>query len=233
MTLRPILFSTPMVQAILAGRKTITRRTRDLEILNDVADQPGKKDEDDPGRWFICEFINGIQYIEDLDSLESIKIKCPYGQPGDVLWVRETYAEPHLHDGFEDDYYYRADCSDFARKKYVSKWKPSIHMPRSASRLFLRITSVRVERLHEINVQDAKREGILSWTEGTEVRYKNYMVNTEGYGHPEHDCPSLPFAIDSFLSLWESINGEESRNANPWVWVIEFKRISSEEFRNL
>jgi hypothetical protein len=123
-------------------------------------------------------------------------LKCPYGQPGDRLWVRETFMAAK---GANDvKYYYRATLDTNAADL---PWKPSIHMPRVACRILLEITDVRVERLNGISVKDATLEG-----------------------YPQ-DWGDDPGAIPWFIHLWQSINGPDSWNANPWVWVIEFKRI--------
>jgi hypothetical protein len=167
---RPILFSTDMVQAILEGRKTQTRRV--------VKPQSNANVIDFGHEWERGEFF----------------ARCPYGQPGDVLWVRETWAPLGDYPKCNYTFMYKADV-----EQNYSKWKPSIHMPREAARLFLRIKSVRVERLQEITCQDVFAEGLES-------------------GHDS-----------KFITLWESINGHESWEANPWVWVVEFERISKEE----
>lgn len=133
--------------------------------------------------------------------------KSPYGAIGDVLWVRETWAE---FQGLEDAptcYVYKADGTWDDKVHLIdNKWKPSIFMPRSASRISLRITNIRVERLKEISEEDAKREGVI------------YPANpgVENYGNGYYA---------NFRLLWESINGKGSWEENPWVWVIEFEVI--------
>ena len=185
---RPILFSAPMVRALLAGTKTQTRRVV----------KPLKGEEIDPA---------GI-YDQHPGDLELAR--CPYGQPGDRLWVREAYFGNHyLHPNEpadERELHYRADgYEDFEGERIT--WRPSIHMPRWASRITLEIVSVRVERLHEISEEDAKAEGV--------EHYK-----------PEHTVGLPPCSAHryAFEDLWRSINGHESWSANPWVWVVEFKR---------
>jgi hypothetical protein len=171
----PILFSTPMVQAIIDGRKTQTRRV--------VKDKAGD-------------------------------VKCPYGKEGDVLWVRETWAELPNPDCF-GKYLYKS-MGDTAEK-----WKPSIFMPKEACRIFLRVKSVRVERLQDISEDDAKEEGVESWINerlaSKPVLYKNYEGDSAAWY-----CSK---AVTSFETLWQSINGVDSWEANPYVWVIEFERI--------
>lgn len=193
--LRPILFSTAMVQAILDGRKTQTRRV--------VKPQPE----------YTRGFVGPIHWIGDKDGKE---IKCPYGEPGDILWVRETWCPPH-HLIPESGYVYKADDNRPFR------WKPSIHMPFAAARIFLRVKSVRVERLHDISEADVIAEGIKSRVN----RQVNQFTNI--YATTDEDITKAFVAIQSFCSLWESINGPESWDANPWVWVVEFERISREE----
>ena len=197
---RPILFSAPMVRAILAGTKTQTRRVV----------KPGKCPD------FGCHMapgeIAGGEYPERL---------CPYGQTGDRLWVRETFMDllgtgvEHRPDprGLLQRHAYAADhqpgsYGDEARKSYGLKWKPSIHMPRAASRITLEITGVRVERLQAISEADAVAEGI---DPEAALAFRRASV-----GRP---------AGFAYRDLWVSINGPGSWHANPWVWVIEFRRV--------
>lgn len=222
---RPILFSTPMVQAILNEKKTQTRRV--------VKPQPIVGLEKVTECLFLDQHTSGI---------EPKVFKCPYGKPGDVLWVRETWAEttnvndlspwpgrPHLRTDDIDDRHtpwraiiYRADgdwswCDADGRSTDKSHWKPSIHMPKNAARIWLEITDVRVERLQDISWQDANREGMerdYDPDDSHNVQWKNYMGGN-----------TTRSEIRSFMTLWQSINGEQSWNENPWVWVVEFKRI--------
>ena len=207
---RPILFAGPMVRAILEGRKTVTRRplnARSLKLI-DYGAQAGE-----------CHYLpdsgplhpNSVQYYTDF---------CPYGQPGDRLWVRETTkADYSTHDGVvlslyaadnEPVLYWDEDDGDpiqaVSHWDYPRDFRPSIHMKRSACRLLLEITAVRVERLQDINDEQAIAEGIDVHPSGF---YGNGCISAGG----------------AFLELWESINGAGSWNTNPWVWVIEFKRI--------
>lgn len=181
----PILFSTAMVQAILAGSKTQTRR-----IIKTPAGVTG--------------------FME-----------CPFGGINDILWVRETWCIiPHGPDSF-GPYLYKS----MGDEPY-GKWKPSIHMPKSACRLYLQITDIRVERLNDISEEDARAEGILSYNDSAlGMRYKDYMADASGYGDPDHDYPTTGDPIASFGTLWGSINGPDSWRANPFVWVISFKKI--------
>ena len=196
---RPILFSGAMVRAILAGQKTQTRRM--------VKPQPrptkrgwwewgyalGKTQAASPRRsvWHAETWQReaGTAPLEDF---------CPYGQPGGRLWVRETWGKLDMGSAC-----YRAD--DEAAVPADGRWRPSIHMPRWASRLTLEVTEVRVQRLQEISEEDALAEGI----------------------PPRTDDHVL--AVPRFRTLWESINGERpgcSWESNPWVWCVSFRRVS-------
>jgi hypothetical protein len=198
----PILFSTPMVQAILERRKKQTRRTKGLEEINLFPDLYN----------VVKRGLGADDYVSFVNSLrELVKVKFPYGQIGDVLWVRESYCPNYFDDKTHG---YKSDWNKVAAE-YVPepKWKPSIHMPKSACRIWLKITNVRVERLKDISEEDAMSEGV-------EIlivpAWKNY-IDSFGY------CES---AYESFKTLWQYINGEESWNDNPWVWVIEFELIN-------
>lgn len=199
-----MLFSTPMVQAILDGRKTQTRRVvkpqppRDFDYLGTGTDTASGEP-----IFYACweweKFHN---------------VKCPYGQPGDVLWVRERFRKNEMPTG--SPYHYYAD-NDVYTNKDNERWKPSIHMPKDAARIWLEITNVRVERLQDITGDDAQSEGI---SPCHNHGWKDYMASVE------MDCFIGNYGrTSSFQSLWQSINGKESWDANPWVWVIEFKRI--------
>lgn len=182
---RPIIFSTPMVRAILEGRKTQTRRLAVKTSRPDVV-VPVDFDSD------AC-----LLEIENRHSGNRYWKPCEYGQPGERLWVRETFCD--ATGALENRVLYRAD-GDVA-----CRWSPSIHMPRRASRITLQITSIRVERLQDISPDDCIAEG--AWlAENREL----------GRGHE---------AVDAFRTIWESIHGQGSWAANPWLWVIEFKRM--------
>ncbi|MCK6611574.1 MAG: hypothetical protein L6Q78_11100 [Bacteroidia bacterium] len=204
------------------GRKTMTRRV--------VKPQPSEKIKWDN---FGFSALTPAGHIEGRGKFQegygSKFFKCKYGQPGDVLWVREscTYViRDHAHDLLEGSrdgvqWVYKSsmheDWMKYAKEKYGYKWKPSIHMPKEACRLFLQITNIRVERLQDINSGDAISEGIeFNWSSlFSEYRYKDYMNVKSDWRSP----------ISSFQSLWASINGLDSWEANPWVWVIEFKKL--------
>ncbi len=170
----------------------------------------------------------GIKYPGTPRLVNFLK-KCPYGQPGNVLWVRETWAEAEERNGA---FWYRAGVpviragrfvggfeefnpiTGCARNPETEKWKPSLFMPRIACRLWLKITNVRVERLNEISEADAEAEGI-QWNI-PEISYVDYLRPKDGYTYS---------AAGSFQTLWESINGPGSWEANQWVWVVEFRRV--------
>ncbi|MGE4778041.1 morphogenetic protein [Yersinia enterocolitica] len=196
---KPILFNAEMVNAILSGRKTQTRRIISEKTLHlfDVAASAG---ECHPLE--LCDERSQSYYLEF----------CPLGNPGDQLWVRETWNK---HGGLLT---YRADHDwiEEMRKATVcpAKWVPSIHMPRWASRINLLITGFRVERLQDISQEDAQAEGM----ELTGWRPTYSDPDSGG----EYETP-----YDNFAELWTSIYGEESWQANPWVWVIEFERMEA------
>ena len=174
----PILFSTEMVQAILEGRKKMTRRTKGIPDLK--ADD--YKCFDMGGGWY---FFERNKY-----SFDRREVKAPYSI-GDILWVRESFC---IFDPDFCEYAYKTDIV-FPTPK---KWRPSIHMPKEACRIFLKVTDVRCERLHEITEQDAVDEGV--------------------------DTYPVFSAYDDFRSLWAKINGQSSWDANPYVWGISFER---------
>lgn len=195
---RPILFSAPMVRAILSGTKTQTRRAvKDRHI-----------DAAPPACFF--------QWLRE---------RCPYGQPGDRLWVRETWQ---VVDGSERARRIVTDPSpsrgwiEYAATVHPGhepppRWRPSIHMPRWASRILLEITAVRVERLQDISGEDAVAEGIARDGDG----YERFHVDPDApLGQSFTRNPVL-----AYRGLWESINGVGAWDKNPWVWVIEFKRV--------
>lgn len=206
----PILYSTPMVQGILEDRKNQTRRTKGFELIN--------KNPDD---WEFWRFFEGYaKFVQIGNNINEKFIKSPYGKVGDVLWVRETFCLPNFHDGFEDDFYYKADnikISDSRHKHFIEKWTPSLFMPKKAGRIFLEITNIRVEPLHDISESDAKSEGI-----------KGRVTAIEPYDYI-FQIPQMPnyfsTAKEAFKILWQSINGLDSWSKNPFVWVIELKRI--------
>ena len=212
-TERPILFSAPMVRAILEGRKTQTRRV--------VKPQPaGNVWQDECSReWF----VSGHGEAGDC------ALHCPYGSPGTRLWVRETWQGPLLDEDQQQQWHedgpelfrkpefcaYRAtDLLDGVDEDGKDLgWRPSIHMPRWASRITLEITGVRVERLQEIHSADALAEGIQNLSDEWRVSYG--ILGEISAQHP----------VRAYQLLWETINGPGSWDLNPWVWIVEFKRI--------
>lgn len=192
---RPILFNGEMVRAILASRKTQTRRVCDMPLGWSVP--PARLHE---GR--LCRF--------GCDTSESIK--CRYGQPSDRLWVRETWGllDTEPSDAPERATVgYRANGVDKAPNGRFQLWRPSIFMPRWASRLTLEIVRVRMERLQDISEEDAKAEGVEPMSHG----FRDYSRKLDA---------QLGDARMSYFTLWESINGKGSWVKNLWVWVIEF-----------
>ncbi|HEX2655591.1 MAG TPA: hypothetical protein VHN11_18325 [Xanthobacteraceae bacterium] len=225
---RPILFSSEMVRALLDGRKTQTRRV--------VKPQPPAVARDvftfhhpDPRTHF---------YGFDGEALMDWAQPCPYGEVGDRLYVRETWQNSnHPFGPYEQDclVFYRADYLDDPLGADLERspdgirreWRPSIHMPRAASRITLEVTGVRVERLQDISEPDAIAEGI--------------------YSIGQHDCPvfgshplwwheptdqrscSMESARTAYATLWDSLNAPHGYgwDTNPWVWVVEFKRIGA------
>jgi hypothetical protein len=193
---RPILFSAPMVRALLNGTKTQTRRM--------VKPQP--------------DYVNslGIPFWPDGKGPVDYRL-CPYGQAGDRLWVRETWApDADIPNGT----IYRADPGgDYQDTSDGFKWHPSIHMHRWRSRITLEIADVRVERLQDINGQDSIAEGIkrhITGLEGCTIStFQDYLTGATDRA-----------ARQSYQTLWESINGPGSWETNPWVWVITFKPVS-------
>lgn len=196
---RPVLFNAEMVRAILDGRKTQTRRilvTRPTNHYDGFTFEAGKHHP---------HIVRG-----GVTLVSSEGISCPFGQVGDRLWVRETFR---LFDKYQE-----CGCSDFpcncpshgapiyraSHNDCEDKWTPSIHMPRTACRLVLEITGVRVERLRSMSQQDARAEGVIAASGPMEAGL-------------------------AFRQLWESIYGADSWQANPWVWVIEFKRLEGQE----
>ena len=208
---RPILFSAPMVRAILSGDKTQTRR---IVKLKDIKRNP----DNDP--WYkkmIWSWRVKSGSWTDMTK-ESLLEECPYGSVGDRLWVRETFCQ--VGDG---TIIYKAD--GFRRLCNITlkddRWRPSIHMPRLVCRVILEIVSVRVELLNSISEDNAKTEGI---KELGRCSPPNYSMTDKQYSNGF--SVGFKTAKDAFKNLWEKINSAESWSENPWVWVIEFKRVT-------
>ena len=190
---RPVLMHARSIKGIMEGRKSQTRRI--------VKPQP-------PERWTQHEFTapDMVRWAYQLPSLDWHTVKCPYGQPGDRLWVRETWCL-----GGEDGkkVLYRAtEGSD------ADCWRPSIHMPRWASRLTLEVANVRVERVQDISYSGITREGVIP-----ELR-PGLDVSIDG----ELSDMGLSAVRDQFKRLWDDTNGKGAWDRNDWVWVVEFKK---------
>ncbi|EPK7688563.1 hypothetical protein K7Y63_004175 [Serratia marcescens] len=216
---RPVIFNSEMVRAILDGRKTQTRRViANVSPDNCIPLHKPTKTKD------------GI-YTHVMDAPGHGL--CPFGQVGDRLWVRETFAVLGNEDGCPIDWdgnlikgdekhaarIYKASCWQEPGNyglwsipdrdtQYEGAWRPSIHMPRWASRMTLEITAVRVERLKDISESDARAEGVMPTPGAAEQLVGGKLA---------------------FAELWASIYGHENWRANPWVWVIEFKRAEAQE----
>lgn len=220
---RPILFSAPMVRAILEGRKTVTRRPLKLP--------------------------HGFWETSVTGELVPIPVNCPYGKPGDRLYVRETWSDVNLQgapgvayradddvrDLMEDetflDEHGAFNYSDPRAKPYQfacwsedllsgaeGRWRPSIHMPRWASRILLEITVVRVERLQDISEEQALAEGIIPHVRGGWHWHLHDPSNVDDWHQFGFKSPAF-----AFQDLWIGTGGDW--DSNPWVWVVEFKRV--------
>jgi len=210
---RPILMSAPMVRAILEGRKSQTRRiVKPQPTLGSPLPAAAAS-----GNWTWSRRGGFSFTVSNSPSGPSdIAEDCPYGAPGDRLWVREKWgykAQFFEHDAPNGgDVVYGADGEP--EGCHGTAWRPSIHMPRNLCRITLEVTGVRVERLQDIGKDGHKAASVLA--EGiTTDEIEHYRK----FFHP-NDCPALAFA-----ALWEAINGAGSWAANPFVWVIEFKRL--------
>ncbi|MFA6400906.1 MAG: hypothetical protein WCX31_04665 [Salinivirgaceae bacterium] len=220
----PILFSTPMVKGILNNSKNRTRRTRGLEIINQ---NPNDRKFDAP--YFRTGFkkSDNATFAEFINKKgETIKCKFPFGEVGDLLWVRESFViiPPNY-------VFYKADKDNSAD----IKWKPSIHMPKVACRIWLEITNIRVERLQSITEDDIKKEGIripVTKCNGIDTIFLELGKENSAFKFLPNFEPSnidlqnydILFAL--WAELWCKINGRESWDLNPWLWVIEFKQVT-------
>lgn len=215
---RGMIFNADMVRAILDGRKTQTRRIM----------KPQPEPCPRGGHWWPSNVFKTMLHVED--EMQNGKggwgglvgDACPFGDLGDRIWVRETWAEAGA--SAPDLKLYRANYPEHVPSIYENvplaeeiRWTPSIHMPRWASRILLEITDVRVERLNAISEEDAEAEGI-----DMEALYDSQ----DCYDCiADHNMTGRPTVTGAFKYLWESIYGEEGWKSNPWVWVIEFKRV--------
>lgn len=219
---RPILFSGAMVRAVLDGRKTQTRRIVKLPHNNPLGVwEPTTMGGENGGRTAAGETVPlqaAIWHTRTGDCLIS-----PHGQPGDHLWVRETHRavypqDPTYNGGEPIEYDYRATYRPGDRLCDPTRWTPSIHMPRAACRLVLGVTGVRVERLNDCSFDDALAKGIPD--------YRQLLSEECGQGESMGECARrLKWPQRQYALLWDQINGAGAWEANPWVWVVEFRRV--------
>ncbi len=227
---RPIIFSGEMVRAILEGRKTQTRRVvkhrYGIEFLG------GRGDENDPscwGYWFDGPRQNGYMVLarglNERHNHGLISLPCPYGQPGDRLYVKETHAFNAPIDVSPTGVVYRADEARIWSAWKPKRWRPSIHMPRWASRITLEVVSVRVERLQDISEEDARAEGGGNGCYSTTFEPCTPGERCRKCGRPSSNVgPSAH--TEAFARLWDRINAKRAPWAsNPWVWAVEFKAV--------
>lgn len=210
--MKPIIFSTEMVKAILDGRKTQTRR-----VINPQPKEGAR------GSWYTI--VKGHHYFITNEPFENqdgsilhpwdrrqFIDRCSKYRPGDILWVRETW-----NGDWCDHYTYKADGGSAVAAGYAKepRWYPSIHMPREAARIFLRVTGVRVERVQDISEKDAIADGCVG------------VTGYDAYGEPIY---WIEEPGEQYANLWNTINEKRGYgwNTNPWVWVYEFERISKE-----
>ena len=209
--MKPILFNTEMVKAILDGKKTVTRRVlaekERLDKKHGLDREPYKFR---TGEW--C-----VDKQTDVDDYRTCVLKPRY-QPGDILYVRETWNKVKLESESEWHYEYRASCKNpsYFSNGFMAEWRPSIHMPKKAARIFLRVIDVRVERLQDITSGQIDAEGCKEWA---------YSAKT---GELLPSGPSF-FRIKWNRTIKPSDLPLYGWDANPWVWVIEFERIGREE----
>lgn len=224
---RPILFSGPMVRALLDGTKTQTRRV----VKGLTADMASAMDANPGMALALNDDGYGGLYQAGRGEVFSIPLpRCPYGVPGDRLWVRETWGLWDTLPCSGPDgatVFFRATDGKRIDLRH-QLWRPSIHMPRWASRLTLTISDVRVERLQSISPADAQEEGLVPWSK--DGKLTKYGVadrdGMPGCDYPEtwewHEWRISP--VDAYQRLWESINGKGSWDTNPWVWVVSFQK---------
>lgn len=214
---RPMLFSAPMVRALLDGSKTQTRRVMKPQP-EPIPHRPGDY-------WWPCNAFQSMVSVSDTRAPGAHGMAgdaCQYGAHGDHLWVRETWHCDHFEvqkgpylevPEARELLVYRAD-SERPYEAEQPVWRPSIHMPRWASRILLEIISVRVERLNDCSEVDALAEG----------------VKAEPCDHVRLSCEEIgccgPTAKGMYAALWDQINGAGAWAVNPWVWVVEFKRVT-------
>lgn len=232
---KPILYQTEMVQAILENRKNLTRRTKGLEELNknpDLYKYDGNSNEMDvPRQAKEYDLKTYYQFSQKQSDFSIWVIACPWSI-GDILWVRESFYTTSNWDHWKAsalkkvgvNIYYKADIRniDIPQPLHRGKIRPSIFLPKEYARIFLKIKSIRIERLQDISENDCIAEGASDRLKSTDLDLLK--------GLKDWTIPS-PFTEHQFgfLALWCKINGCESWISNPWVWVIEFERIDKPE----
>lgn len=227
---RPMLFSGPMVLGIIDESKTQTRRA----IKNQPVIDP------QTGDW-LWTHSDGKEQVFPMERYTTSRvINCKYGKIGDRIWVKETFGQLQEEDG--GGYVYRADMEPNKDSFIWQPWKPSIFMPRVASRILLEITDVRVERLQDISEADAIAEGVAHLFTAKEIEqnprlavsansWYNYLWHgdseapTKYVNQWDYQYSGYKTAAGSYSSLWAKINGPESWHQNPFVWAITFKRL--------
>lgn len=236
---RPVIFNGEMVRAILAGRKTQTRRVMKQQPPEGWCPVNSRGVADLVARTYTKGVVDRHGCLQAGPEVYGVADETwgavsPFGKPGDRLWVRETHREVGYSEcGCSDHcecqkggYAYRADGFDGEEK-----WTPSIHMSRYAARILLEITSVRTERLNDISHEDAEMEGIHHEVWDQTVVARNYSTKNDFFQFWDEDLPHYVEMDElyraSFRSLWQSIYGQESWDSNPWVWVVEFKQVQS------
>lgn len=228
-----VIFSPPMAIAAVELRKTITRRLRGLEAINEFPEnwqfewaEPRKN------KWCFTNKTTVNETTLKEGTFEQVVLKCPFGVPGDLIWMRETYsptASPVHGPVYRADFEkkrspsgikkwgweaFRGDWSGW----FYGKWTPAIHMQRKHCRFVAELVEVRIERLHEITEEEAKAEGVgRAWTDGV------------SFWQPENQTERqvgdyATFKI-GFQCIWVHLHGQESYRRNPWVWVLKFKKV--------
>lgn len=216
MSVKPILFNTDMVQAILDGRKTVTRRVLAEKVLLEKKWGLDREPYLHHGKWYYDEQTA-------VDDSRTIELKPKY-QPGDILYVRETWQKTYINDGTTHPTNFRYEYKASDEQRTVYRWLPSIHMPKEAARIWLKVTNVRVERLLRMSHEAAKQEGI------------HYCESPDGFTWKVDSDMNCCYVTPSgaFEALWNGTVNKDDMDrygweANPWVWVIEFEQCKKPE----